>query len=264
MAARDAVVTSERAVIWADIQRTAPLGYARRGKVLRVGEKELSKGQVVGVIVSGKLAYVSIDDIALEDELNKEEDRKLETTRFRDATETKYSQYISAYYLAVSAQESKNTGAARPGDDWSFQGGGMKGGVQRSDSRFGLAIMIDYIYAENTKPVQDETFRMFRMGMGPSFALLNFNRMFLRLETLFVLVPWAQYEAAPLFTLNGYGGGVIGQGTLLISPFGKWGLEVSAGLEALKLFNIRRPAPFKEFDPAFVGGRVSAGVAYRF
>lgn len=262
-AARNAVVTSEKAVIWADAQRSAPLGYARRGKILRVGEKERSKGQVVTVIVSGKLAYISVDDVAFEDTAKAEEVDK-EATRFKESTEQTFYQHVSFSAVQFSARESKNAKASRPGDDWSFQGGQLKGVIQKADSRVGWLFLFDYLYAENTIENQDETLRIFEMGLGPSFALINFRRLILKIEALVLLVPWAQYEAPPLFTLNGYGGGGLGQGTLLFYPWENLGIEVSAGVKAVKIFKIKRPSPFKEFDPLFVGGQVSAGLVLRF
>lgn len=262
-AARNAVVTSEKAVIWADAQRSAPLGYARRGKVLRVGEKERSKGQVITVIVSGKLAYISVDDVAFEDE-DKAQEVDKETTRFRESTKQIFTQYVSFSAVQFSAQESKNSAAGRPGDDWSFQGGQLKGVIQKQDSLVGIAFLFDYLYGQNTIEGQAETFRIFEMGIGPSLSLLNFRRLVLKIETLVLLVPWSQYEAAPLFTLNGYGAGGLGQGTLLVYPWEKVGFEISAGLKAVKIFNIKRPAPFKEFDPLFVGAQLSAGMVVRF
>jgi hypothetical protein len=77
-AARDALVIKDRAIIWADAQRSAPLGYARRGRTLRVGEKEREKGQVVSVIVSGKVAYISMEDILIDEDRKKVETEESE------------------------------------------------------------------------------------------------------------------------------------------------------------------------------------------
>ncbi len=263
LAARNAVVTSEKAVIWADAQRTAPLGYARRGKVLRVGEKERSKGQVITVIVSGKLAYISVDDVAFEDTEKAEEVDK-EATRFKESTEKIFTQSIGFSVVQFSARESKDSKAERPGDDWSFQGGQLKGMIQKVDSRVGVVFLFDYLYGENKIEDQTETLRIFEMGIGGSLALLNFRHLQLKVEALALLVPWAQYEAPPLFTLNGYGVGGLGQGTLSIYPSESLGFEISAGVKTVKIFKIKRPAPFEEFSPLFVGAQLSAGLLYRF
>lgn len=265
-AARNAVVTSEKAVIWADAQRSAPLGYARRGKVLRVGDKERSKGQVTTVIVSGKLAYISTEDVAFEGDVEADEiDR--ETTRFKEATKSAFTKTLHFSAAQFSAIESKNSKADRPGDTWTFQGGQLKGVAQKPDSPIGVAFLFDYLYAEQTVAGQDETFRVFDFGIGPTLSLLNFSHLMLRIELLVVVVPWMQYEAPPLFILNGYGGGGAAQASLMFFPAENWGLEVAGGVKAIKILNIKRGQSndaFEDFDPLFVGAQVSAGLVYRF
>ncbi len=264
--AQNAVVTSEKAIIWADAQRTAPLGYARRGKMLRVGEKERSKGQVITVIVSGKLAYISTDDVAFEDDVKAEEVNK-ETTRFKEATERVFTRTLHFSAAQFSAIESKNSKADRPGDTWTFQGGQLKGVAQKPDSVVGVAFLFDYLYAQQTVAGQDETFRIFDFGIGPTLALLDFKHLMLRIEMLLVVVPWMQYEASPLFILNSYGAGGAGQASLMIYPTDSWGLEVAAGVKAIKIYKIKRETKtrsFEDFDPLFVGAQLSAGLVYRF
>jgi hypothetical protein len=265
-AARDAVVISEKAIIWADAQRSAPLGYARRGKVLRVGDKERSKGQVITVIVSGKLAYISSEDVALDDDVKaKEVDR--ETTRFKEATKALFSKTVHFSAAQFTALESKDTKADRPGDTWNFQGGQLKGVAQKADSLIGVAFLFDYLYGQQTIEGQDETFRIFDFGIGPTLALLNFERLKLRLELLFVAVPWMQYEAPPLFILNGYGAGGAAQASLMFFPGENWGFELAGGVKAIKIFNIKRGQSndaFEDFAPLFVGAQLSAGLVVRF
>jgi hypothetical protein len=266
MAARNAVVTSEKAVIWADAQRRAPLGYARRGKVLRVGEKERSKGQVITVIVSGKLAYISTEDVALEDDIKAKEIDN-ETTRFIEATKEVFAKTLHFSTTQFSAIESKNSKADRPGDTWTFQGGQLKGVAQKPDSVVGVAFLFDYLYAQQTVAGQDETLRIFDFGVGPTLTLLDFKHLMLRIEMLVVVVPWMQYEAPPLFILNSYGAGGAGQASLMIYPTESWGLEVAAGVKAIKIYKIKRETrtrSFEDFDPLFVGAQVSAGLVYRF
>ena len=263
-AARTAVVTSDKAVIWADTQRSAPLGYARRGKVLRVGDKDLSKGQVVSVILSGKVAYISIEDISIEDQMKKKDFESQEGSRFKEVIRTRYNQYIVASGVMFSAAESKNSSAERPGDTWSFIGGQLKGVVQKEDAHVGVAFLFEYLYADNKIANQDESFRMFTFGGGPSIPLINGRRLQFKLEGMFLMTPWAQYEAQPLFTLNGYGAGALGQASMLFYPWENVGFEITAGAKALKVFGIRRPSPFKEFDPMFIGTHFSTGLSYRF
>lgn len=64
-----AYVVSEKAVIYSDMELTIPIGYARRGKKIKVGEVARKHGTVLPTVVSGRIAYVKRDDIQLAEEL---------------------------------------------------------------------------------------------------------------------------------------------------------------------------------------------------
>jgi hypothetical protein len=64
-AAQTAYVKSARAIIYADEELAQPLGYVRRGKKLRVGDKKRKLGTVLPVIVSGRIAYIEVKNLAL-------------------------------------------------------------------------------------------------------------------------------------------------------------------------------------------------------
>ncbi|MBY0515481.1 MAG: hypothetical protein K2P81_01130 [Bacteriovoracaceae bacterium] len=259
-AARDAVVVQDKAIIWSDAQRTSPLGFARRGKIIRVGDKERERGQVVPVIISGKVGYVAIEDLSFEDTNKKVTDEDIIPTRFKEATQVRYGEYVVGSYTRFASTESKNSQAGRVGDNWNFNGGMLKGAIATSNERIGLNFLGEYLYTEN----QDESFRVFELGMGVSLALIDFRRFKIRAEVFGLVVPWSQYESRPLFTLNGYGGGALAQGTGTIFFTDSVGVEVGFGYQALKIFNIKRPSPFKPFSPFFSGTRLNAGLVIRF
>ena len=57
-------VSTSKAIIYADKELTLPLGYVTMGKELRVGEVARKGGQVLPLIVSGKIAYIRVSDIS--------------------------------------------------------------------------------------------------------------------------------------------------------------------------------------------------------
>lgn len=74
-AARNAYVKSDRAYIYADVEKTAPIGFARRGKKIRVGDV-IKKEEMLAVIVSGKVAYIKSSDITFDEDSLKEKQTK--------------------------------------------------------------------------------------------------------------------------------------------------------------------------------------------
>lgn len=258
-ASQVAVVIVDKAIVWADIQRTAALGFIRKDKVVTVGEVLRNKQQVVAIAISGRIGYIAVDDIQFG---TTRSDVPIENhyERFYDsAIKTKGKQLV-AYGMQFYSTENKNSAANRTGETWNFFGGGIKGEAPTTSERVTFAIAGEYTYSSSVKR---EYFRNFTLGLGFDFALVNFRYTKLRGE-LMVLGAFAQYEQKPLFTLNTWGMGGLAQGLLDIYFNQKWGMEAAFGLEALKFFRIARPAPYKNFSPLFSGVRGSIGVAYRF
>lgn len=255
----EALVIVDKAIIWADVKRSAPLGYVVKGKTVTVGEVPRNKNQVVPIVVSGKIGYIAMDDLSFADRPNEAlEDKRYE--RFKDVATDQLGQQIMFLGTGFSSTESKNTAAGRTGKNWNFVGGTLKGVVPTSKPRLGVMFIGEYLYAQNNP----ETFRVFEMGLGFSFNLIDWRYFKLRAEVAGMAVPYVQYESDPLFTLNGYGFGALAQGTVDIYFNDRWGIEGSMGFQTIKLFGIDRPSPFKDFDPLFTGTRISAGLLYRF
>ena len=74
LAAKIAQVIIPKAIVYADEDLTAPIGHVSNGKLIPVGKPLLHKTEIVPVIISGRLAYVHIQDIRYVSE----EDEELE------------------------------------------------------------------------------------------------------------------------------------------------------------------------------------------
>ena len=258
LASVEAIVITDKAVIWADQQRSAPLGYVTKGKTVTVGEVPRNKNQVVPIVVSGRVGYIAIEDLSFESGVEEgPQERRYE--RFKEVARKREGQQVSFGVTGFNAQESKDTAAGRRGDSWNFLGTALKGVAPTPANRLGVMFIVEYLYAEN-KP---ETFRAFDLALGLSYALIDGRNIKLKVEAGPVFIPYVQYESSPLFTLNGYGYGALGQGVLDIFFNENWGIEGSLGIQALQFSGIDRPSPFKDFNPLFTGTRWMAGLVYR-
>jgi hypothetical protein len=74
LAAKIAQVIIPKAIVYADEDLTAPIGHVSNGKLIPVGKPLLHKTEIVPVIISGRLAYIHIQDIRYVSE----EDEELE------------------------------------------------------------------------------------------------------------------------------------------------------------------------------------------
>ncbi len=80
-----AIVTSAKAIVYADATQTSPIGYVSKGKKFKVGTVARNDGHMLPLIVSGRIAYVRVEDIAVAHDkvlLQLPTDRYLEKQRY--------------------------------------------------------------------------------------------------------------------------------------------------------------------------------------
>ncbi len=65
-ALQKALVVNENTMVYADETLEAPIGYIKRGKIITVGEKMRRNGSVATLVVSGKVAYIKVNDLNLD------------------------------------------------------------------------------------------------------------------------------------------------------------------------------------------------------
>lgn len=254
-AAREAVVVVPKAVVWADPQRSSPLGYVRQGRVLRVGDEARHKRQVVPVVVSGRIGYVAVEDL----DFRGAGQSQGRFHRFKDATLERYGDEIMLGYSTW-----------RPSPDWGsgvdLKGLALKGEMRLEEPRRGFGILLEHAAWESGG---EGAFRLFQLGAGATWALVDQKNFRVKAEAWALLAPWAQYHMGGLFTTNGTGAGGMGQLSTVFHPGGRhWGVEVSAGYKLMRFFGFSAPAPYNTMDTELndmVGGlRLSLGVVYRF
>lgn len=68
LAAQMAVVSTSRAVVYADQALSSPIGYIRQGRRLMVGTVARNRGTVLPIVVAGKVAYIQMRDVTLSDQ----------------------------------------------------------------------------------------------------------------------------------------------------------------------------------------------------
>jgi hypothetical protein len=261
-AARNATVVSEKAVIWADAQRTTPLGYAVRGKIIRVGEIQREKNQVLPVIVSGKIGYISVEDIIFSSEDRKRAIEQAAESRFEKIIDKKNTQSkrasISGFNTMAEANETYYFDREDTLKD--FVGIQLRADLSRSNENFMFGLMLEL----KQSTLNDANLRVFSLGFGGSWSMINARYFKFKLESFLMAVPYAGLQEGKLFTVNGYGAGALGQATVDLMFTQSWGITGSAGFEATKLFGFNIPAPFNGYAPWFIGPRASAGIVRYF
>jgi len=62
-AVETAMVVVDKAVIYSDAELTIPIGYAKKGKKIKIGKQTRRRGEVLTTVASGRIVYVKSSDV---------------------------------------------------------------------------------------------------------------------------------------------------------------------------------------------------------
>jgi hypothetical protein len=253
------IVIPEKAVIYADQQMSAPVGYVSKGKKIKIGEIPRNRAQVYPTIVSGKVAYIRVLDVNTEKE--SADSSTLVAERFQMATQVKQKSSYSVGFFNYSTQINiaEENDQLKNKDSFNYQGISLKGGIELNPS-WDLDIMLNYISGE----VGVEVMRAVEFGIGGARRIIQTNRLKVKLTAQALAVPFASYALGEDFRVNGYGY-TVGAGINAVYRLGKsYGMELFGGMYYTKLSGFSPPDPYKEIAPAFIGNRLGAALNYQF
>jgi hypothetical protein len=258
-ASQDAMVLSDKAVIYSDPEMTSPIGFVSRGKKLIIGEISRNKAQVYPIIVSGKIAYIKVIDVSTEKESM--DSNRLTAERFQKATrQIPESKFVASYYsFASHITLSKQNGEAKDQDSFFWNGASLKGEIL-AGKRLDIQIISNYMQSA----VDDETFRVIELGLGGALRLIDLRRFMARIEAQILAVPFSNYELGHEFRIKSFGYSTGATLNLTFLFKNNWGLEVFGGPYYTRLLAFDVPEPYADFSASFIGVRGGLGLNYTY
>ncbi len=259
-AARDAIVVSEHAVIYSDLQMSSAIGYVPKGKMIKIGDIARNNSRVYPIVVSGKIAYIKSEDVTTE--IDDPNAKSITLDRFKKHTETVYTtKYTLSYlsYVTTVYLPKGNPNGLKDKDSLIMQGLSLKGEAYLPNL-FDLQMMVNYLNAT----ASHENFRIVEAGVGAGFRFVNFDKLKVTGEVQALGIPFASYSYDNLFRVNGFGYTLGAGGTLSAHLSEHWGIEGSAGIYYTKLTNFVAPSKYQSISPGFYGPRIYLGVNYQF
>lgn len=259
LAAQEAIVVVDKAVIFSDIEMKSALGFIRRGKKIAVGDSPRNQGRVYPVIVSGKIGFIRTQDIATEKE-GIDSDR-LVVERFQRSTEEKYTAKYGLSYFRFPSQISleRENGGLRDKDALTWHGLSFKGFFDFKKA-WAMEVLFNFMKATQTQ----EEFRALELGLGASYLVFETEKMRIRLTGQLLGVPYSSYSFEEDFRINGYGFSMGSTLNLFYRLSARWELESYAGLYYMQLRGFEAPAPYQSISPSFIGTRLGLGANYSF
>ena len=259
-AAQSAVVGSDKAVIYSDREMASPIGFVSKGKKLRVGSVKRNNGQVLPVVVNGKIAYIKVSDIYTHENAQLVDDA---TKRFQNSTkeekpfklELNYSYFTSTYVVDTNLTDVKNS------QTFNFGGMSLKGHLRKEKSldrtRVGLQVMEGYNDIERI--------RYIAFDIDKSYHFLTMGRLSFGLFAGVNLIPWCEYEYDKLFTKNGFGlGAYLGPDVLMLISQ-NLSLHFDIRYQAMQFNGVQVPDVLNtNWDPRFTGLSGALGLSYQF
>lgn len=255
-AAVNAIVVSEKAIIYSDKEMTSPLGYVKRGKKIVIGEIPRNLAQVYPVVVSGKIAYIKVEDVSTERESMYSE--RLVAERFQknthDIFETKYNLSFFTYNSSIHLAE-KNTAIDSTAYQWN--GLSLKGEVLLQ-KKYDVQVIANYLYTTR------KAFSVFEVGGGVGYRLVDKRKHLFRAEGQLLAIPFSSFSYKSDFRIKSYGY-TLGAGLNYLYRFdGNWGLETFAGIYRMSLLGFDLPSPYSNISPVFLGTRFGIGATYSY
>lgn len=255
------MVIVDQAVIYSDQDMSSTVGFIRKGKIIKVGEVARNKSQVFPIVISGKVAYIRVEDVSTEYEDPDSQVKELE--RFRQQTlkeyKTKYSLSFISYLTKVTMSGKGNRNGIQDKDSFNFIGVGGKGEAYLKYN-LDVQFLVNFLAGTGDR----ETFRYVEGGLGAGFRIINFSRFKVSVEGQILGIPYASYSYQDKFRVNGFGFTAGGGGTAAFRLGESFGLEGSAGVYYTKLGGFKTPKQFESIVPGFIGTRIYAGVNYTY
>lgn len=258
-AAQDAIVSSQKAIIFSDQEMSSPIGFISQGKKIKIGEIPRNKAQVYPIVVSGKIAYIRAKDVSTEKASM--DSGNLTAERFKEATRsTPHSKIVPSYYFfnSVIKRDTQN-GRVKNKDALLWNGVGLKG-EELLKKVYDFQLIMNYMQTT----YKDETFRALEIGLGGTYRLMDFRKFLARIEAHALAIPYSAYALGSEFRVNGQGFSA-GLGLNLGIHFkDHWGLEFYGGPYYTKLLGFSVPSPYSSTSPSFFGIRTGVGLNYMF
>ncbi len=258
IAATWAVVTSERAIIYSDVEMTSKLGYVRKGKKVRVGTVAKNQGQVVPIVVNKRIAYIQLKDLRTVERIDtlknvisritKKMDEKQESKRIGIAAGFHYPLF------------STDTELDNPFDTSGlFFTLGLRGYYQSFKKESAYKFSLDY----NQSNFDGGTMSWISVPIGFHLQKMQLGARSFDIYVGPLLLPYVEIEeSSGLYTLVGQGLGAEASAEYLIPLNLSTNLHLEAAVHAVKLFNLDLLGA--EVNPFFVGLKFMATLSYEY
>lgn len=266
-AAQFAYIFAQKAVIYADAEMSAPIGYLPKGTKIRVGEVARNKGRVLPTVINGKIAYVKTDDIqsSLNSTVSSTSERIKENTKKK-----RHNRIELAGVIFNTTMENKtlltrtSNGQSLLGKkevEFEFQGVSFKRHLLRPKQKVTYRGELSYLVGS----YQQIKVSMLNINLDIAVDALDTNFLDLRFYVGLAATPFSQLEVGSLFTKNGFGYGAYAGVDVAFHLGKKISIHLDGRYSKMALSSFKLPSGIDgKFSPTFTGPSFLAGISYTY
>jgi hypothetical protein len=254
LASQQAVVASEKAIIYADMKQEHPIGYLPKWKRIKVGDIARNAGQVVPIVISGKVAYIKTDDISVAREMNMIDQR---FSRF-GRKDSLYAPKTHDISFGLTNYMGTTKTYSDLGSGLNFFGMSFKWNYRwdyKRDLRFGAEASTvqsaDGVTIVSYTLTAEVTYRVFKWWGVEGRALASLK-----------VSPVTSVQSSS-FVANGYAAGAGVGGELKKEFAERWVARSELGYFANQLY-VDLPDPFAYYSPLAVGPKFGISIGYYY
>ncbi|MBL7665707.1 MAG: hypothetical protein JNM93_11290 [Bacteriovoracaceae bacterium] len=253
-----AIVITDKAIIYADPERTSPIGYIAKGKKFKVGQVPRNEGTMLPLVVSGRITYINIKDVYLAHDqafLELPADRYKKVQRYEEF-EKDITIFLSGYTSNLpSGAYDTNVDDANSA---SFFGLTIQG-MTLLEPRWYLGTSFSYERSE----VETQTLTNLYINVDFMYKFLNNYRYYLGSTFLLGFSPNTRLVVDDAFKLSGQSV-QVGAGLEFGYLFERFEFKLITGYKFQAYTNFDIPSTLEEFRPAVHGLFAGVGLAYNY
>jgi hypothetical protein len=213
-----ATVSSKKAVIYSDVEMTSVIGYVKRGKKIRVGNKAKNKGRLLPLIVNKKVLYIEIKDIQTNEKL-----AQLNNAIERVKKKSEVIESESRISVTGGALFSNTSSPDFDGEsDDVFTGGGAFGYFGNLRKKTLYRSGLSYYTLQESRDDKQFSFSLMSIPIDYYIPLIKTSHYDFHIYLGGIIVPFAEYRVANDFTLNGYGLGASLGSEMIFKVTKRW------------------------------------------
>lgn len=260
-AATWAIVKSDKAKIYSDLQMSSVIGYIKRGKKIRIGEVPKNKGRLLPIVVSKRIAYIEVKNIQYGEKVDTTKSvlQKYKDKDFLLKPVKRISFYSGTYIGTIDNQGFEEV---LP-EDLIFFTAGLRGYYDQESTNRSYRVSLGGSIAQD----EDATIQFIDLAIAFGLGGLKSSYVDFFFYGGPVIAPYVEYEQGDEFKITGQALGAEFGAEVRFFLSRSLSFHIGGNYQFLKFFSMELPDNNfypDEFDSAINGVKLLGTLSYSY